>query len=559
MQIKVLSLTLALLIFVTGFHIPQGRVGNTKAFTAKSERLVQEDLSKLIIKRVDPVYSADVWAAFLSAPLSWAYHIFVLVDEDGNVISAKPVMGSSLGRDAAHGAANVWKFKPRKGVIIKGRIVLTQKDDTFTPKYRQSIEYNEDVVRKDPLSVLAHCRLAYAYSKNQKYQEAEQEFKKALSLSGKPLAGIYYGLGWNYTKSLRYREALEAYRQALRLNPNFVEAWFAMGWVYCQLGGMNIDKIDPEDRYIRGVAIGFVNSYSEVYDRAFRGDPAKLRRHSFPTREELKAFDLEKINQGIEAIKNGIAVRPDPDIAADGWTEIASICRRSGQLEKAAQAHQEVIKSRTELLDLFYEDEWDRDELKSSLAQEVNILGLVYEQLGEYQKAIAQYRQSAKIAAYSPAFDEAYARIIALNKKLGQEAEVEETLKEYLGLKQMQVDGPFEKVSEMMRACYWASDLPQYTPDYRMMKKVSASAGFRAKVLIGQARAYEEAERYQEAIRLLKRSAELQEDPWPHAALMLVYRKMGDLDAAQKEQEALNKLGPMQVSVPLSPVRLKMR
>jgi protein TonB len=60
------------------------------------------------LKRVDPVYPVQA----RQARLTGAVTVEVMINEQGNVSSARALSGPMALRDAAVGAARAWKFKP---------------------------------------------------------------------------------------------------------------------------------------------------------------------------------------------------------------------------------------------------------------------------------------------------------------------------------------------------------------------------------------------------------------------------------------------------------------
>jgi protein TonB len=61
-------------------------------------------------RRVTPTYPALARAARVSG----AVVVEITIDENGNVISARPISGHPLLKDAATQAARGWKFNPTK-------------------------------------------------------------------------------------------------------------------------------------------------------------------------------------------------------------------------------------------------------------------------------------------------------------------------------------------------------------------------------------------------------------------------------------------------------------
>ena len=88
-------------------------------------RKSEEELLKLAVHKADPVYPAIANAARATGDVV----VEIIVDEEGNVISARAVSGHPLLRDAAEKAAQDWKFRKttNQGETVKITGTLTFK------------------------------------------------------------------------------------------------------------------------------------------------------------------------------------------------------------------------------------------------------------------------------------------------------------------------------------------------------------------------------------------------------------------------------------------------
>src|SRR5581483_7627633 len=116
------------------------------------QRLSASELLKRATRQAEPVFPEDALVAQLNGSQELA--VEVTVNESGEVIAARAVSGFSLLKDAAIEAARKWKFASS----------------------RKELE-------REPQSWLAHCRLGRAYMRSKQYREAEEEYKRAISLN----------------------------------------------------------------------------------------------------------------------------------------------------------------------------------------------------------------------------------------------------------------------------------------------------------------------------------------------------------------------------------------
>ncbi len=90
----------------------------------KNATIVSGVLNSRAISKPAPVYPQAARAAHVSGPVV----VQVTVDEDGNVISAKPVSGDPLLQQAATQAAYNWRFSPTS---LSGHAVRVSGTITF--------------------------------------------------------------------------------------------------------------------------------------------------------------------------------------------------------------------------------------------------------------------------------------------------------------------------------------------------------------------------------------------------------------------------------------------
>jgi len=138
---------------------------------------------------------------------------------------------------------------------------------------------------------LKECAEAYsnrgiAYAKLNKYEQAIEDFSKAIELNPDD-AEAYYNRGLAYAKLNEHEQAIEDYGKAIKLNPNYAEAYNNRGVAYAKLNEheqaiKDYDetiKLNPNDAAAynnRGAAYAELNKYEraiEDYGKAIELNP----------------------------------------------------------------------------------------------------------------------------------------------------------------------------------------------------------------------------------------------------------------------------------------------
>lgn len=152
------------------------------------------------------------------------------------------------------------------------------------PGDQHALEMLQNSIQLDPTYAPAYAEigsrtqslgnLAIHYELHQeKINEAEQAYLKALSLNNELLSALSY-LSMLYTETGRTEKAYELTRQMLRINPNNAFCYFALGYVYKYAGMLKasereFDKalaLDPKNRRFRSAGLTYF--YLEKYEKA---------------------------------------------------------------------------------------------------------------------------------------------------------------------------------------------------------------------------------------------------------------------------------------------------
>ena len=105
---------------------------------------------------------------------------------------------------------------------------------------RNSVWQNEEVLWADaavkgPLMTRPHINLGKAYLDQDRYQEAIDESRRALSISP-TLSRAHYNIGTAYLHQKKRESAIASYERALEITPRLMEAHNNLGNAYKQLG-----------------------------------------------------------------------------------------------------------------------------------------------------------------------------------------------------------------------------------------------------------------------------------------------------------------------------------
>jgi tetratricopeptide (TPR) repeat protein len=199
-------------------------------------------------------YTLPQWGqleSLANSALSNGIDLYTKKNYDGAVKAFQRAIGLSPGSSYSVDAANYMaqaylKLNNTQGAIdaYKKSIQLDRnRDDTHISlgnlyfslnRYQEAQQEYEKAVKLNP-SANNRFSLGQAYMYNSRYSDAESQFRQVQNLEPRKPNG-YYGLGQNYAKQGLYQEAVNAFKKAIDLKQDFYDAYAEMGFAYADLG-----------------------------------------------------------------------------------------------------------------------------------------------------------------------------------------------------------------------------------------------------------------------------------------------------------------------------------
>lgn len=138
----------------------------------------------------------------------------------------------------------------------QGKKEVKQGNESYENKNYKDAEKNyRDALKKNKNSYSASFNLGDAYYKQEKYDEAAQEFQALThrATSKDSLAAAYHNLGNALLKSKKYQESAEAYKNALKNNPTDEDTRYNLAYAQQMLKqqqqqNKDKDKKDNKDK-----------------------------------------------------------------------------------------------------------------------------------------------------------------------------------------------------------------------------------------------------------------------------------------------------------------------
>lgn len=209
-----------------------------------------------------------------------------------------------------------------------------------------------DALALDPNFVDAYRNLALVFTKQEKYDNALAQLKQAIGIAPKD-AAAHSQLGELYCRTHRYSEAISAYGKAISLDRKSPEAYYGLALCYRQLGQAS----NEIQAYRNALSINpdMLPALVDLGTAYFNQGNSDAAIQSYVRAAQLKPGDAW-IHRSIGAAysKKGefskaigaflIALRQDPNGAAQTYYDLALCYRRLGQTAEEIRAYENALE-----------------------------------------------------------------------------------------------------------------------------------------------------------------------------------------------------------------------
>jgi tetratricopeptide (TPR) repeat protein len=256
------------------------------------------------------------------------------------------------------------------------------------------------------------------------YEDAIEEFKKAIALGDSESNKAQHALGLAYLKLDRREEAIAAFRAAIRKSPELAEAHYDLGRVYYENGEFNTAAASFEEAIRQNpdffdalLALGKTYQHSGIHAKSVDvlRKATLLRPDAIDAKSELgAAFILAgQPEEAVPVLREAVRLSPQ---SAFAYTNLGQAYRLMAKFQDALDSLQEAIR------------------ISPTDSVAYNYLGLTYQSLDRHQEALAAYTQAI---ALKSDYAEAHYHLGLLHLALGDRSLAR---KEYVILKALSSD-----------------------------------------------------------------------------------------------------------------------
>lgn len=512
------------------------------------------ELEAAVTSRTEPVYPAvAIWAG-----ISAQVMVRVLINQQGDVISATPVSGHALLKNAAAAAARNWKFKPAevdsKPVKMEGTVTIkfpAQNPSAALLGKDEDVDKAMAAVQAFPGSPEAYFWLATAYEDDEENQEAVKAFKKAIDLKAnyeeayESLIELYKeskatadvlrtyqlavdnnphsltlltGQARALSDAKQYADAVEVMKRALEINPDDVNALHLLAWDYMQLKQYDeaVTTINEELK-ISPDSPGALHNLGWSYYQLKRYDDAiatyqKIISLKTPytglkgvNREMgLALLQTNRLTEAIDAFKLAIDLKGDvPGI----YCGLATAYIRAERIDEALESLKKGVQERP---------------AESCIHGN---LGFVYARMGKIQEAEPYFRKAVEL---SPTAPQGYATLATALRQMRNDAEAESVLRQ--GIKSATENAPLRiMLGSLLRNTKWSEAEAQFKEVLRSDPNNALALNDYGYYLV------ERGERLDEALKMIQRAVDAAPDNGAYLdSLGWAHFKLGHIDEAER-------------------------
>ena len=525
--------------------------------TGVPKRVIQmrtPDLEAAVTSRVEPVCPAvAIWAG-----VSGDVAVRVLINQQGDVVSATSIAGHALLKNAAATAVRDWKFKPAEtdGKAVKMEGMVNIKFPTLNPSAAlmgkvEDIDKAKAAVQGNPSSPEAYFWLATAYDDDDQNQEAVKAFKKAIELKSnyeEAYAGLIElyqaskatadvlrtyqeavennphsltlltGQAKAFSDAKRYADAVEVMKRAIEINPDDFNSLHLLAWDYMQLKRFDeavttiIEELKISPDYPGALHnLGWTYYQMKRYDDAiatyqriinlktpYSGLKAVNREMG------LALLQLNRLAEAIEVFNQTIEMKGD---VASIYCGLAAAYLRSDRIDEALESLKKGVQERP----------------RDSCVHEN--LGFVYARMGKVQEAEPYFRKAVEL---NPSGIQGYGMLATALRQLRRDAEAESVLRQ--GIKTVEDNTQLRvMLGSLLTKTRWSEAEAQFKEALRADPNNASALNDYGYYLV------ERGERLDEALKMVQRAVDLAPDNGAYLdSLGWAHFKLGHIDEAER-------------------------
>lgn len=183
--------------------------------------------------------------------------------------------------------------------------------------WKQVIRIGRQVTKRHPQAPQAYCVIARSYAELGRWKMAERFYRQSLAIKQEPWTWLL--LGTALDRLGRHDEAEECLRKALKVDPDYEEAHYNLGYIHKKKGNFAL-----AEKHLR---------------RAIEIDPKYA--FAFAQLGELLAGQKNRTKEAVRCLSNAVDLDPN-----DGWSMafLANELWKLRRLKAAEDQHRRLIK-----------------------------------------------------------------------------------------------------------------------------------------------------------------------------------------------------------------------